>query len=53
MYFAHPLDLMNCHFFDFGDMFWEISFVDGLDIGPIIFDGEFFELGLVLIMPST
>ena len=33
-------------------MLRKISFVDGLDIGPIIFDCDFSELGLVLVVPG-
>lgn len=35
----------------FGDMFREVSFVDGLHISPVILDGDLFELSLVLVVP--
>lgn len=52
MQFTNPLDGFNFHIFDLGDMLGEIPLVDGLDIGPVVLDGKFFELGLILIVPS-
>lgn len=52
MQFTNLLDGFNFHVFDLGHMLGQIPLVDGLDIGPIVLDGEFFELGLILIVPS-
>ena len=44
---------MNFFFLDFGYMLCQISFVDGLDISPIIFDSNFLEFSFILIVPGA
>jgi hypothetical protein len=38
---------------DFWDMLAEITFVDVLHVGPIVFDCDLFELGAVLVVPGA
>ena len=49
---AFGFDGGDVDFVDFGDVFAEISLVDGLDVGPVVLDSDFFELGLVLVVPG-
>ena len=51
MQFTNLLDGLNFHIFDLGHMLGQIPLVDGLDVGPVILDSEFFELGFILIVP--
>lgn len=34
-------------------MLREVSLVDGLDVGPVVLDSDFFEFSLVLVMPGA
>jgi len=46
-------DLFNFEFAYFRNMFREVSLIDSFDIGPVILDGNFFKLCLVLIVPGS
>lgn len=47
------LDSLNLGLRYFWDMFREISFIDGLHVSPVVLDSDFFEFGLILIVPSS